>query len=108
MNIALKQPIADREAFAPEVDMPLDPGIRDAVLIMREAGVETFESCEGGVGHAFDVPTIKFHGNAWAGYKALAVAMENGLAVRRCQRVWGVVDGQMEGPWWEIVLHTTD
>ena len=96
----------DLTAFAPEVDLPLDAGIRHAVLILRRAGVETFESCEGGPGHAFEVPTVKFAGNAWAGYKACAVAMEHGLPVRRVQRVWGMVDGQIEGPWWELVFHT--
>jgi hypothetical protein len=93
------------ETFAPDVDLPIDVGIREAVLVLRRAGVETFESCEGGKGHAFEAPTIKFHGDAWAGYKAFAVAMENGLAVRRVQRAYGVVNGQLEGPWWEIVFH---
>lgn len=93
------------EAFAPEVDLELDPGIRRAVLILRRDGVETFESCEGGKGHAFDEPTIKFHGNAWAGLKAVAIAMEHGLPVRRIQRVYGVTDSQLQGPWWEMVFH---
>ncbi len=30
---------------------PLDPGIADYVIALREAGIETFESCEGGPGH---------------------------------------------------------
>ena len=106
MNEIVREPV-DAEAFAPVVDMPLDSGIKEAVLILRGAGVETFESCEGGNGHAFDVPTIKFHGDAWAGYKAFAVAMEYGLPVRRIQRAYGVVNGQLEGPWWEIVFQTT-
>lgn len=98
---------ASLEAFAPEVDLPIDPGIREAVLILRRGGVETFESCEGGEGHAFDAPTIKFHGDSWAGYKAFAVAMENGLSVCRLQRAYGVINGQLEGPWWEIVFRAT-
>ena len=94
----------DLEGFAPSVDLPLDAGIRRAVLILRRAGVETFESCQGGDGHAFAEPTIKFHGNAWAGYKAFAVAMENGLPAARIQYVWHEVDTQLAGPWWEIVF----
>ena len=31
---------------------PLDVGIRDAVLVLSDAGVTTFESREGGLGHA--------------------------------------------------------
>ena len=106
MNMMLK-PADNLEAFAPEVDLPIDPGIRKAVLILRSAGVETFESCEGGNGHAFDVPTIRFHGDAWAGYKAFSIAMEHGLPVECIQRVHSVVNGQLEGPWWEMVFHTT-
>lgn len=34
-------------------DPPLDPGIRQAVEILSGAGVETFESCEGGGRHAY-------------------------------------------------------
>ena len=37
--------------FEPEVDMALDVGIRDAVCILRRAGVETYESCDGSGGH---------------------------------------------------------
>ncbi|MGY3588172.1 hypothetical protein ACVIGB_002869 [Bradyrhizobium sp. USDA 4341] len=55
------------EQFAPATDLELDSGIRHAVLALRVAGIETFESCEGGHGHAFPDPTIKFHGGAWAG-----------------------------------------
>lgn len=93
------------EAFAPAVDMELDPGIRHAVLILRSQGVETFESCQGGDGHSFPDPAIKFHGDAWAGFKAFAIAMEHGLPVRRVQRAYSVVNGQLEGPWWEIVFY---
>src|ERR1700741_4612933 len=107
MNIRQDEFEASLEASAPAVDLELNPGIRRAVLILRREGIETFESCEGGAGHAFDVPTVKFHGNAWAGYKALAIAMENALPVRRVQYVWHVVDGHMEGRWWELVFHTT-
>ena len=31
-------------------------------MILRENGVETVESCQGGAGHAFPEPTIKFSG----------------------------------------------
>jgi len=96
------------EAFAPDTDMDLDPGIREAVLILRRGGVETFESCQGGDGHPMPDPTIKFHGSSWAGYRAFTVAMEHGLQVDTLRRVYGVVGGQLEGPWWELTLRTTD
>ena len=36
----------------------LDEGIRDAVLLLNEGGFQTFTSCEGGRGHAFQHETI--------------------------------------------------
>ena len=85
------------EQLAPATDLDLDPGIRRAVLVLRSARIATFESCQGGPGHAFPDPTIKFHGSAWEGYRALAVAMEHDLPVLRMQHVYGVVNGQLEG-----------
>lgn len=35
----------------------LDDGIREAVRVLAQAGVETFESCQGGDGHAYPEPT---------------------------------------------------
>jgi hypothetical protein len=100
-------PPDDLDGFAPSTDMNLDAGIRHAVLVLRRGGVETFESCEGGVGHALPEPTIRFHGNAWAGHKAFAVAMEEGLAVLAVRRSYSVIDGNLEGPWWEMTFRTT-
>lgn len=96
--------LKDLEAFAPEVDLPLDPGIRYAVLILRAGGVETCESCEGGPGHAFPDPTVKFFGNAWAGYQAFAVAMTHGLPVLELRHMWDCEAGQLAGPYWELVF----
>lgn len=92
------------DSFAPETDLPLDEGIKRAVLILRSEGIETFESCQGGAGHAFPEPTVKFHGSAWAGYRAFAVAMEYGLPVARLQRVYSVEEGQLGPPAWELVF----
>jgi hypothetical protein len=40
----------------------LDPGIAPYVDALRAEGVETFESCEGGDGHAYPEPTVRFAG----------------------------------------------
>lgn len=82
----------------------LDRGIRDAVLVLRAAGIETFESCEGGDGHAFLEPTIRFHGHKSEGFRALAAALEAGLKVSELRRVWPVLDGEPTGPCWELTL----
>ena len=97
----------DLERFAPEVDLALDPGIRRAVLILRRAGIETIESCEGGPGHSFPDPTVKFFGERGAGFRALGVALDYGLPVSRLQRCYYVKEGELEGPWWELVFRTT-
>jgi len=36
----------------------LDPGIRNTVLLLQKNGFQTFTSCEGGRGHAFQIGTI--------------------------------------------------
>jgi len=89
---------------AADFDSPLDPGIAHAVLTLRAAGVETFESCEGGKGHAYPEPTVRFHGDRQAGFMALAVAMEKRLPVAELRRVWPVCDGEPTGPWWELTF----
>ena len=88
------------EAFDP----PLDPGIVQAVIALRAAGVETFESCQGGDGHAYTEPTVRFHGQQSEGFKALAAAMAAGLNVAGLRRVWPVLDGEPTGPWWELTF----
>lgn len=51
----------------------LDPGIRDAVLLLWQAGFRTFTSCEGGRGHSFRHETIglELEGNYAAFQKRL-------------------------------------
>jgi hypothetical protein len=87
-------------------DAIIDAGIAEAVTILRAAGVETFESCEGGAGHAFAEPTVRFHGYQDEGWRALAVAMAAGLPVSGLRRYWTVIDGEASGPHWEMVFHS--
>lgn len=97
--------VVSLEDFAPVVDMDLDAGIRRAVLILRSNGVETFESCEGGDGHAMPDPTVRFWGGTWAGYKAFAIAMEHGLPVLHLRYCFTAVNGHLETPCWELTFH---
>ena len=92
-------------------DPPLDAGIFKAVVALRDHNVETFESCAGGPGHAYPEPTVRFHGDASEGFRALAAAMKEGLAVAELRRVWPIQDNEPTGPWWEITfarVPTTD
>ncbi len=88
-------------------DPPLDAGIWPAVEVLRSGGVETFESCEGGHGHAYPEPTVRFHGDQAEGYRAVAVALRAGLRVKELRRVWPVNDKELTGPWWELTFSPT-
>jgi hypothetical protein len=90
--------------YDPRQDNQLDAGIKRHVDVLREAGIETFESCEGGDGHCCHEPTVRFHGDRSEGFKALAAAMQNGLQVSELRRTWPINDGEPTGPWWEITF----
>lgn len=82
----------------------LDPGISKEVMTLREWKVETFESCQGGKGHAFLEPTVRFHGNRAEGMRAYAAALQSGLIPSELRRVWTVLDGELTGPCWELTF----
>jgi len=52
------------------------------VEVLMRNGVETFESCEGGEGHAFHEPTVRFHGSHAEGFRALSIARALALRCR--------------------------
>lgn len=83
----------------------LDAGIYAFVRLLRAHGVETFESCQGGEGHAFRVPTIRFHGGVGEGWKALAVAQEHKLPVEALMREWPIIDNDPTGPYWVMTFY---
>ena|SRR5579864_7641405 len=84
----------------------LDAGIARAVRVLQEHGVETFESCEGGPGHAFAEPTIRFGvGRPEEGWKALAVCLTFGYPVLRLGIYWNIEHRHVPvGPYWELVF----
>jgi hypothetical protein len=92
---------------AREYDPPLDPGIREYVERLNEEGVETFESCQGGAGHAYPEPTIRFHGDRVEGFRALSTALRSGMPVASLRRIWTVNDGEPTGPYWEMTFTGT-
>jgi hypothetical protein len=88
-------------------DPPLDKGIKAAVETLQRDGVETFESCQGGNGHAYPEPTVRFHGHKEEGFRAVAVALKAGLNVAELRRVYSIQDGELKGPWWELTFTPT-
>ncbi len=85
-------------------DPPLDTGIAPYVAALRESGIETFESCEGGNGHSYPEPTIRFHGDRSEGFKALAIATQRQLPIAALRRIWTILEGEPVGPYWEITF----
>lgn len=82
----------------------LDAGIAPMVQALRDYNVETFESCEGGDGHSYTEPTIRFYGQPEEGFRAYAAALERGLPINAVRRAWIVVDGELTGPYWEMTF----
>jgi hypothetical protein len=86
----------------------LDPKIARIVHTLRDSGVETFESCQGGSGHSFLEPTVRFHGELGEGFRALGVALLHGFPVTSLRRCWAIYpDGEPVGPQWELTFSET-
>ncbi len=91
---------------------PIDLGIVRAVKILRDAGFETFEACEGGGEHAYAEPTVRFEGSDEDGWVALDLLASHDLPIRCLHRGWSYVEisqrraaGQpTPGPFWEITF----
>ena len=99
---AIHEPLPKLDA--PNLDSPLDVGIKEAVDTLREYGVETYESCQGGPAHSYPEPTVCFHGQQEEGYRAFAAVRERNLPVYALKRVWSVEDGELVGPHWELIF----
>ena len=87
-------------------DLGLDPGIVDFVRVLQEAGIETTESCQGGEGHTYPEPTVRFCGDNSEGFRALAAAMLAPLPVPDLKRVWSIQCGVPTGLEWELVFYS--
>ena len=87
-----------------EYDPPLDEGIKRYVETLNEAGVETFESCQGGTGHTYPEATVRFHGGVGEGFRAFAIARTHAFPVAALRRVWDSIDGELTGPSWEMTF----
>jgi hypothetical protein len=83
----------------------LDAGIAAYVEVLWTAGLDTYESCEGGSGHSYPEPAVRFHGGRTEGFWALHVAADHGLPVDALRRFWSVDrSGEPTGPYWEITF----
>lgn len=92
---------ANQRQYSP----PLDPGIKRYVEVLNDRGIETYESCEGGKGHSYPEPTIRFHGDRTEGFKAFAIAQQHAFPVAALRRAWSIVDSELTGPHWELTFY---
>jgi len=94
----------------PELDWDdLDVGIRDRVRILRDAGVPTVQSCQGGTGHPYAYPTIEFAGTLATALKALAVALEHGMRIAKLKAVYSLLEpGLPSGPTWQLEFYADE
>lgn len=86
----------------------IDPGILPIVKILFEEGIETYESCQGGKGHPYPEPTVRFHGSIAEGWRALYVALAYDLHPTNLKRIYSIQDKEPVGPTWEITFHLSD
>lgn len=74
---------------------PIDLGIVHAVKLLRDAGCDTFEACEGGHRddgrpHAYAEPTVRFEGSAGDALRAADLCIAPGLPIRRAGVCWQI------------------
>ena len=97
--------IAEPYTSGDQFDPSLDEGIERAVLVLHNAGVTTFSSCEGGEGHCFPEPTVKFQGSFACAMQAAGIAINSGLPVKAVRETWSVQNGRfVGGPCWEMTF----
>lgn len=66
----------------------VDEWIRPAVIILNKHGFKTFESCQGGEGHCYPQPTIRFEGSEFDCIRAYEICELYKLPVYEVKRVF--------------------
>ena len=87
-----------------EFHPPLDPGIERAVLFLRQHGFRTYASCEGGEGHAYPKPTVRFNGHYKDLLAAAGLLMYAFFPVSEVRRGYSAVWNELDGPYNEITF----
>jgi hypothetical protein len=91
----------------------VDELILPAVKVLNEHGFKTFESCQGGEGHCFSEPTVRFFGSEWDLIKAFEICQAYNMVAFQARRVYlkediydnhgvGELNGMPRGRGWGI------
>jgi hypothetical protein len=99
--------LAYATSFAAGGGMAIDRWISYAVKVLRDAGVETYESCQGGAGHPYPEPIVRFYGTEADGWRALHAALTFGLPAWELRRFWSITKNEPRGPHWEMTFFPT-
>lgn len=98
----------------------LDKLIEPVVILLNKYGFKTFESCQGGKGHCFDSPTVRFEGSEFDLIRAYELCDLHNINVHEAKRTYrktdvyqDVTSGSSIGEIWEppfneliFVLHS--
>jgi hypothetical protein len=96
-------PLRTKVWGGPNAYAALDEGIRFAVRVLHAHGIETCQSCQGGDGHAYPVPTVDLLAATDAtGFAALAYLHGFGLPVVSVSKHWAVSNGEPYEMIWRI------
>ena len=79
--------------------------MRPLVWMLRDNGIKTTESCQGGEGHGGGWPWVTFEGGGKARVRAMAIAGQI-AKVWMMERCWEVVDGKLGfNSFWRMKLY---
>lgn len=106
--------------LSPGMIAEIDELILPAVLLLNKYGFETFESCQGGPGHCYLDPTVRFEGTEFDMFRAYELCQIHGMNVITAKRVYSkedvlseVENGESIGEAWsgpfnelEFVIHS--
>lgn len=82
-----------------DMDLVIDELIRPAVDLLRKYGIETIESCQGGEGHAYREPTVRFVGDEIDIIRAMDICIAHGMCVSEGRKVFKKIEDINDGDW---------
>jgi hypothetical protein len=78
----------------------IEPGVRVLVrILVEQAGVTTFSSCEGGPGHTYPCRMVRFRGDA---FRAVRVARAHGFPLLQLSRHHSLTGAL--APFWQLLV----
>lgn len=90
----------------PDTIADLDELIRPAVILLNKYGFKTFESCQGGEGHCYGDPTVRFEGTEFDLIRAYELCEIHGMNPKAAKRVYWKQDVYFDTDKWEVIGET--